>query len=134
MTIIKNQRVMSSIPLSILTQKCPRCHTGNIFENNNMYKLSQLTKMHQSCPHCNENFRREPGFYFGAAFVSYALMVAADAFLGILIYLFIGNPLDLVSLTISSVVVLNIILMPMVYRYSRILFLYIFVKFDPSKK
>ena len=32
--------------------------------------------MHKECAACGEDFEREPGFYFGAAYVSYALTVA----------------------------------------------------------
>ena len=120
--------------IKLFTQKCPHCYSGNIFVEPNMYKLSTLTKMNDRCKHCNESFRREPGFYFGAAYVSYGMVVALGFLNALFIYLLMGNPLYNFIPLLSSIFISNVLLMPAIFRYSRIIFLYMFVDFDPTKK
>jgi uncharacterized protein (DUF983 family) len=60
---------------STLNIKCPACREGNLFVNPNPYNFSHITKANKACPNCGENFVKEPGFYFGAAYVSYGLTV-----------------------------------------------------------
>lgn len=60
---------------AILHNKCPQCFEGNLFTHQ-AYNLKNLSAMPPNCPICTEDFSREPGFYFGAAYVSYALTVA----------------------------------------------------------
>ena len=47
-----------------------------MFKVPNPYWPRTINQMHPSCPVCGENFKREPGFYFGAAYVNYAMTVA----------------------------------------------------------
>jgi uncharacterized protein (DUF983 family) len=61
---------------SILKFKCPHCHEGEFFENRNPYHLSNMSTTHDKCPKCGRKFSMEPGFYYGAMYVSYALGVA----------------------------------------------------------
>ncbi len=60
----------------ILGNRCPKCGQGDLFVHGNAYNLKHTAKMHAACPSCGEDLEREPGFYFGAAYVSYALTVA----------------------------------------------------------
>lgn len=125
---------------SIFAEKCPKCHEGDLFEVRNAYKLKSLTKMNKNCPHCGENFQPEPGFYFGAAYVSYALTVALwvavivalitfDA-LGWIEYGFLTHP----ATSLVTGIVLLLLLLPVLYRQSRAIWINFFVKFDPSKR
>ena len=61
---------------SILNNKCPRCHEGKFFDSANPYNLAKMTSMPDKCPECGQPYEPEPGFYFGAMYVSYALGVA----------------------------------------------------------
>lgn len=60
---------------SILHFKCPYCQEGD-FLKAHPYNLRMLGKLHERCLHCNGRFTIEPGFYFGAMYVSYALGMA----------------------------------------------------------
>src|ERR1051326_2119070 len=60
---------------SILRNRCPRCHKGKVFVTDNPYDLRQFATMEKACSQCNMDFRQEPGFYFGATYVSYAIQV-----------------------------------------------------------
>jgi uncharacterized protein (DUF983 family) len=110
------------LSIALLQGKCPRCRKGNIFS----FPVSNLTRfsvMNHECPVCGVRFEPEPGFYQGAMFVGYALSVASLVILSILLY-FLGNPSEWVYIgVISSFMVL---VAPLNYRYSRILYLHFF--------
>jgi len=61
---------------SILKFKCPHCHEGEFFKSRNPYNFSELSSTHERCPNCDRKLYIEPGFYYGAMYVSYALGVA----------------------------------------------------------
>lgn len=62
---------------SILNNRCPRCHEGKFWKAG---PVSSLTKhggnCYDSCSHCGLKYEREPGFFYGAMYVSYALGIA----------------------------------------------------------
>lgn len=61
---------------SILNFKCPHCQEGDFFESNNPYNLSSASKTKEKCAICEKRYSIEPGFYYGAMYVSYGLSVA----------------------------------------------------------
>lgn len=92
--------------------------------------------MYPKCNVCGEDFKREPGFYFGAAYVSYALTVALwvavlvalitfDA-LNWIDYSFFENPLTFLLSGIISLIVL----LPVIYRLSRSIWLNFFINYN----
>lgn len=96
--------------------------------------------MHDKCPHCGEDFLREPGYYFGAAYVSYAVTVALwvavlvalitfDS-LGWIEYGFYTHP---ATFLITGIVLL-IVLLPLIYRVSRSIWINLFVGYDKTKR
>jgi uncharacterized protein (DUF983 family) len=116
---------------SILNNKCPRCHEGNFWKVNNPYDLKNFSKMNDRCPVCNEDFKRETGYYFGAAYVSYGLTVAFGVFLYILLSGIFN--VDVIPFLIAFSVSL-IILLPVFYRLSRIIWINMFVHYRKTKK
>ncbi len=59
-----------SKPYSIFNLKCPRCHEGNLFETPT-FSFQKPFDMPKKCPHCGQSYMPEPGFYYGAMFISY---------------------------------------------------------------
>ena len=55
---------------SIFELKCPRCHEGDTFETGS-WSFKKPFDMHQHCPKCGLNYFPEPGYYYGAMFISY---------------------------------------------------------------
>src|SRR4051812_4307199 len=102
---------------SIFNNKCPHCHEGNFWETSNPYDLKRFSKMNARCPVCNEDFKREPGYYFGATYVSYGLTVA----FGVALYILLGGLLqmDTIPFLITFSICL-IVLMPVFYRSARL--------------
>ena len=114
---------------SIAGNKCPNCHEGNFFAYNNPYNLAHTTQMNQRCKVCNEDFRREPGFYFGAMYVSYALTVGV----GIALYLFMRVYLGFsVTQYFLSFILSLVVLLPVYYRTARIIWIHLFVRYGKS--
>lgn len=108
--------------LNFINQKCPKCGSGNIFHSNT-YSKNTFDSMNKSCPNCGKDFMIEPGFYQGAMYFSYAFNVAILVIFGVLTDYFF----DLEIITICVLVIsISLILIPVNFRYSRILMLYFF--------
>ncbi len=116
---------------SVLKEKCPRCRNGNMFVSSR-YAISRFTTMHSKCPNCGLYFEIEPGFYTGAMYISYVFSVAIFIITGFFLFLFMGDPGMLVYIATTLSIV--IILFPLLYRYSRVIYLHLFggVKFNPD--
>jgi len=115
---------------SIFANKCPKCQTGNFFRTNNPYQLKQFDKLNERCEYCQESFTREPGFYIGSMYVSYALSVA------LMVVFFVGFVLILdldMYYVLTALVASYIILIPVMFRLARLIWVNIFVKYDPVK-
>ncbi len=54
----------------IMNLKCPRCHEGRLFETGS-FSFHRPFDMPDRCPVCGQNYEPEPGFYYGAMFISY---------------------------------------------------------------
>ncbi|MGB4774123.1 MAG: DUF983 domain-containing protein [Daejeonella sp.] len=118
---------------AITAAKCPKCRRGSIFTGS-MYGFN-IQRTNEFCSHCKMRFEVEPGYFYAAMYVSYALMVAEGVALGVLTYL-ITNRLDLeyVWLYILTIIGGCILLAPVNYRYSRVFLLYWLspkVKYNP---
>ena len=120
---------MNSV-LSTLKLKCPKCRKGNLFINQNPYALRQLNKMNKCCSNCNLKFVIEPGFYQGAAYVSYALQILTSIVIFNLFFWF-------TSLTINQILIMIcfsiIVMTPYYVVLSRSVWLAFFVPFDKEK-
>ena len=118
---------------TFLTGNCPRCRQGKMFKHG-PYKIPGFMSMNTHCPHCGVHFEKEPGFWYGAMYVSYMLSVAIFVTVSVGLYLFAGDPP--LTTYIVSVLIASIILYPINFRYSRIIFLHVFsgFKYDPSFK
>jgi uncharacterized protein (DUF983 family) len=60
---------------SIATMTCPQCQESKMMVAN-PYRLSTIGDVKDTCEVCSLDLIPEPGFYFGAMYVSYALGVA----------------------------------------------------------
>lgn len=104
----------------ILKGRCPRCRKGKIFKHP-PYNYFSFHKMNEECPKCGQTFHPEPGFYFGAMYVSYSFSVA-----WVLAVCFALLILDAFTLINAASIILGgiILIFPFIFQYSRILFLY----------
>lgn len=107
---------------AMLSCKCPRCRQGDLFEHAAV--SAKYTKMHRYCPRCGFDLEPEPGFYFGAMYISYAFNIAifVTAFLFTLI-VFDPEPLWVYFV---AVLLPAALFLPFNFRLSRSIYLHLF--------
>ena len=112
---------------SIFGLRCPRCRKGKLFTQ--PYNLVHSFSMPPTCPHCNLNFHREPGFYFGAMFITYGISSWVFFMIGLVMTFGFGY-----SFNYALIVILIFAALTFVYtfRLARSIWIHIFVKYDPS--
>lgn len=115
---------------SITKMKCPRCHEGDFFVSY-PYDLKRAGEIHEHCEVCNLKYSREPGFYYGAMYVSYALGVALFVTLWVSMNLFF--PSFGVGTQIAVIVSAILILTPYLYALSKIIWANLFFKYDRER-
>jgi len=117
---------------AIIECRCPRCRRGKIFSGP-MYSFGSQ-KMNEHCPVCTMKFEVEPGYFYAAMYVSYALNVAEIVTTAMLtFYLSGGSESPLLYLGIIFGVIF--ILAPFNFRYSRVILLHWLspkVKYNPD--
>ena len=121
-----------SFRAALFSGKCPSCREGSIFK----YPLSNITRfaeMNERCQVCEAGFEPEPGFYFGAMFITYTFNVVLLVVTGFTLYYFLDLP-EIVYLFL--IVLLAVLTMPFSFRLSRSLWLYWFggLKYRPGGK
>jgi hypothetical protein len=119
---------------AMLTHTCPVCRKSSVFKNPAVYTFVELGKMHSECPECKTNLLPETGFYFGAAYVSWALTVAL--WVSVLVALKVLDAVDLIEfgfLThpitfLTTGMVATIFVFPYLFRLSRSIWAHMFIK------
>ena len=106
---------------AMLHAKCPRCRRGDMFEGA-MYSITK-NRVKLACAHCRFFFEIEPGYFYAAMYISYAMNVAEGGVLVALTYLFTHNT---TSPWLYSLVLIGgcFLLSPITFRYSRVILLY----------
>lgn len=112
---------------SIFKSKCPRCQEGEFFVSH-PYDLARMGDIHTHCDHCGLKYAKEPGFYYGAMYVAYALGVALFVTLWVSFNLFFENVS--VGWQIALIIIATIVLSPYLYALSKIIWANMFIKYD----
>jgi|SRR5476651_2007001 len=106
---------------AMLHTKCPRCRRGDMFKGG-LYSFGS-NKINDFCPHCGMRFEIEPGYFYAAMYVSYALNVMYAGILWTGTYMLTHN-MDSPWLYITVILGGCFILSPITFRYSRVFLLY----------
>jgi len=116
---------------SIFEMKCPNCRKGSMFNTPHILPLKRLLEMPDRCEVCGQKMELEVGFYYGTGYVSYALTVALIGFCFIAYWVIFGlSYLDnSIFIALGASVFIAIIMQPWLMRISRVLYLYMFVKY-----
>jgi uncharacterized protein (DUF983 family) len=118
---------MNAFSAAVL-MRCPRCRKGSMYKNN-PFSFSFANSMNMECAHCKQSFEPEPGFYYGAMYMSYGLQVVL--FMSMFIpYTLIGEMNIHWFVAMSFVAVL--LASPYFLKLSRTLYLMIFVHYDKT--
>ena len=110
--------------LAIFKAKCPQCQSGKMFKKSAL-QLNGFTEMFDTCSVCGLTFEVEPGFFWGAMYVSYGITTAMMIIVGAMVFVlsnhnagFWGYIIPIFLVMFSSI--------PCTYRFSRVLMLYYF--------
>jgi hypothetical protein len=89
---------------------------------------SRFADMHPKCTCCGQNFEPEPGFYYGAMYVSFAIGTAL--FLVVIFVLSLLTEEITLPMVMAAVLVLSVGLLPVIFRLSRAVWIQLFVRYQ----
>ena len=113
---------------SILYNKCPRCHEGDMYDTST-FSFRRSFDMRRECSHCNQRYELETGFYWGAMFISYAIVVAYM----LLGFCFLFFLLDIyIWYAFSFLVIGSFFLYVWFFRVSRAIWINFFIDYDKA--
>jgi uncharacterized protein (DUF983 family) len=100
---------------ALLRQRCPRCREGRMFAGS--------FRMNDPCRVCGRLFQREEGYFLGAMYFSYALATAVLLPLYLVVMLLLPGQDTWVIALVATALYLPFV--PVVFRYSRVLWVYV---------
>lgn len=120
---------------SIFRFKCPHCHEGDFYVDSNPYNLMKVGDIRDSCSVCQRKFTPEPGFYYGAMYVSYALGVAVmvAAYVATIVLFPSASTGIAVTVVLASLLLLG----PLLYALSKTMYAGLFMSYkgvEPTEK
>lgn len=121
---MKTERTLSGIEGTAYL-RCPRCRKGRLFKNPSLFSFTY--EMHRRCPVCDVDFEPEPGFYYGAMFISYittGFVVLSLALTMVFLFKWSLTP------TMTLMVLLVVLTHAYVFKISRAIWLRFFVKYQ----
>jgi len=117
-----------SLIQSIAGMRCPRCRSQRMFPTGT-FSFTRPFEMDARCRACNQDLAPEPGFYYGAMFLSYILSGFFSIGLVALLHWVLG-----LGLIVSFLILIAILAVLFVwfFRISRSLWIHINVKYRPG--
>jgi hypothetical protein len=96
------------------------------------WNVFNFAQMHEHCPSCDVRYEVEPGFFYGAMYISYAFTVGIMLVGGIFVFNFLNDPPAIGY--VVPITTVSLILVPFNFRTARVLFIHWFsgLKYDPS--
>lgn len=110
---------MKKKSVSVFSNVCPKCAEGKVFRH--------FFFINRYCPNCDMLFEKEEGYFFGPMIISYFLTLLAALPL-LLMALF--KPESDVGQGLFAAAVVTAIVGPIIYRYSKLVWLHLETKFD----
>ena len=111
---MKHSLTLGRTVAGIVNNRCPRCLKGPVF--------SSFFSMYPRCPECKYLYEREPGYFLGATIAAYFLG-AFSVIPTLVISIFIAQ-LEIgqaVGISIAQILILT----PLLFRFSRLIWLYV---------
>jgi uncharacterized protein (DUF983 family) len=113
---------------NIFRLKCPRCQQGDLFETHS-FSFQKPFDMPKECARCRQSYWPEPGFYYGAMFISYIFMGwFCLGFVALFHWVF------MFSINTSFLILIALCAFGFVYvfRLARSIWIHLTVKYDPD--
>jgi hypothetical protein len=114
--------------------RCPRCREGKLFKHPLSLGMKRNMEMQEECPVCHQPTDIEIGFYYGTGYISYLICIVIVVVSFFIWYLTIGFSFQdkRFLFWIIFICIFLAILQPWLMRFSRVLWLSFFVKYDPD--
>lgn len=109
----------------MLSLKCPKCFEGHLFFVRSPFTFKRIGDMPDECPICQQDFVIEPGFWYGAMFMSYFICAFAMLIpmgIGILVMGSIGWPFVLTTIGIL------VLFYVYIFKLSRSVYIHLVIK------
>lgn len=117
--------------VAMARSRCPKCREGKMFVGY-VYGFRKQ-RFNDICPYCGFRFEIEPGYFYAAMYVSYAMIVAEAVTFGLLTYELTKSESPWLYISVLCVTIL--VFAPFNYRYARLILLHYLtpkVKYDPK--
>ncbi len=111
--------------------RCPKCRDASSSLFKKPFHFKEPLNMNHSCDSCGQSFEPEPGYYYGAMFISYLL----STFLLLPIALVLVFYFEWKESSAMIIVILTgLLLFFRILRMSRSLWIHAMVKYNPGVK
>jgi hypothetical protein len=119
---------------ALFSCRCPRCREGKLFKHPLSLGMKRNMEMPEACPVCKQPTDIEIGFYYGTGYISYLICIAIVIVSFLLWYITIGFSFQdkRFLFWVIFICVFLAVLQPWLMRFSRVLWLSFFVKYDPD--
>jgi len=116
-----------SLSRSVFGLRCPRCREGRMFKKQGLLVYSNMLGMQERCACCDLKFDVEPGFWLGALWTSYPIVVALE-----LPFLITALVMDGTAMWLSflGMVLAFFIAWPLMLRLGRSFWIHLNVRYD----
>ena len=114
---------------SMWKYECPRCRKGKMYKE--PFEFTNPLAMNDKCQECGLDFNPEPGFYFGAMIISYAIsswMLLLPTLLLVLKYDWSVGQAMALALFFAGISYFKLL------RGSRVLYLHLMMRYDKSTR
>ena len=112
--------------ISAWKYNCPRCRKGDLFTK--PFEIGKPLSMPYSCEVCEQRFEPEPGYYYGAMFLSY--IISSGILLPIALLLVFYFKWS-VNAAMAMIIFIGVIFYIRILRFSRALWIHLMVKYNP---
>ena len=107
--------------MKLLSNKCPKCLKGDIFR--------RFLTMNKSCPDCGHVFEREPGYFTGAMFLD-CIFLPLSAIPTMAIFSYNGAYIAGGVFSLLQIIIIS----PIVFHFSRLLWIQMGDRFESADK
>jgi uncharacterized protein (DUF983 family) len=108
---------------AMINARCPHCHEGRLFKYK-WWNLLNFAQMHDNCPQCDVRYEVEPGFFYGAMYISYAFTVGIMLIGGIIVFNFFNDPPAMGY--VVPITIFSLVMVPFNFRTARVIFIHLF--------
>ncbi len=110
----------------VIAAKCPICEQEKVFESSGNILVLKAPKMNEACGNCGHKYETEPGFFFGAMFVSYGMIVAELGALYFVVQYFVSNLEALIAIMFGAIILTSFTN----FKYSRLIWMHMLTSTD----